>query len=73
MAGYAVNPPSIVRLLPVTKPASGPARYATGAAISPVTSRRGNAMKPRQPTTQPYHRWLGAPPSSRYAIFMRLT
>ncbi len=24
--GYAVNPPSIVRLAPVTKPASGPAR-----------------------------------------------
>jgi hypothetical protein len=24
--GYALNPPSIVRLAPVTKPASGPAR-----------------------------------------------
>ena len=31
---YAVNPPSIVRLAPVTKPASGLARYATIAAIS---------------------------------------
>ena len=34
LARYAVNPPSIVRLAPVTKPASGPARYATIAAIS---------------------------------------
>jgi len=33
---YAVNPPSIVRLAPVTKPASGPARYATIAATSAV-------------------------------------
>ena len=33
---YAVNPPSMVKLAPVTKPASGPAKYATKAATSSV-------------------------------------
>src|SRR5262249_41892752 len=32
--GHAVNPPSIIKLAPVTKPASGLTRYATIPAIS---------------------------------------
>src|SRR5262245_45120205 len=45
--GYAVKPPSIVRLAPVTKPASGPARYATSAAISSAAPYRGRAISCR--------------------------
>jgi hypothetical protein len=41
---YALNPPSIVGLAPVTNPASGPARYATSAAISSAVPYRGTAI-----------------------------
>ncbi len=40
-----------------------------------VTGRAGDIDHPAfsvQPVTHPYHRWLGAAPSSRYAIFIRL-
>jgi len=35
---YAVNPPSMLRLAPVTNPASGPASHATIAAISSASA-----------------------------------
>ena len=54
-------------------PASSHSRSWVNARVSGTDVANPSSFPPRdQPVTQPYQRWLGLAPSSRYAIFIRL-